>query len=352
MRAPQQISAESSSWSCSTRTNETTSAPCGQRIARESRRRTRDTRRKAALFASAARGSRHDGRQIEQHQVERGAGARRPRRGKRLRRRRRRARRGAARRRRRRARPRRPAPATATSIRRKAHRRARPRRLPAAHRRAGVPHRARSAADCVVVSPRSNATGSREIVVEQRVVLDEGGDGGIAEHRGAEIGERKAAVAGRARRASAPPRRAAAARVASKVRPSSGPSEPRRARPVGEPCEHVEPHAGREDLRIDEAGAEIEQRARLFARDGAGERKRSRPALKSRDWRQAGAASVRNRSPSGAVLALACAADIVRPRSARVVWGRTPGLRRGSPCAIPRRRGNAGSPPPPRRPAR
>ena len=53
-------------------------------------------------------------------------------------------------------------------------------------------------------------------------------------------------------------------------------------RALGEQIEEPQPHAGVQDLRVDEARAHIEQRARAPSRRAARQRKCRRPALKSR----------------------------------------------------------------------
>ena len=123
-------------------------------------------------------------------------------------------------------------------------------------------------------------------------MLDQGGNAGIAEHRRAESPSAKRSP-GSARRS----RSDAAASSSRRSRPersrpcaARAPRSP--ARPAARSSNTLELHAGEQDLRIDEAGAEIEQRARPALRaicrvSGEGRR----PALKARHRRGAGCAS-------------------------------------------------------------
>ena len=147
-------------------------------------------------------------------------------------------------------------------------------------------------------------------------MLDERGDGGIAEHRRAEIVKSESAAR---KRANEPERRRRAQqtqrglrRKAKRRRQGLG-----RARPRGQPLEQFEPHAGEQNLGVDEARAEIEQVARATTGDPPGQGRLRRPALKAGVGDQPVAQAQPTFAPGG------------RPRLARCAEGVHAGRRSG-----------------------
>ena len=182
-------------------------------------------------------------------------------------------------------------------------------------------------------------------------MLDHRGDAGIAH-----ASRRRAAPArsGRAPRCSQ--------QVAARPRPRSSRAvrvwrqrQPRRQlgrglRPVGQQLEQAQPDAGEQHLRVDEPGAEIEQRARRAAGDRPRQREGGRPALEARA-RPAAVAQRSSRSRQRAALEAAPAATRApadaasasrRRRAARSLGQEALRLQPGSAPAARRRPGTRG----------
>ena len=113
------------------------------------------------------------------------------------------------------------------------------------------------------------------------MMLHHGADRGIAHQRGAEASQPEAAGRPPLHQAQRDGGLEQAFRGVERYR------EPRRdvirsQRAFRQQIEQLEPHASEQNLRVHEAGADIEQRARPLARRRSGERKGGRPALKFR----------------------------------------------------------------------
>ena len=119
-----------------------------------------------------------------------------------------------------------------------------------------------------------------QIGVEHGVMLDHQGDRRVADQRRPEIGEREPTVRQSPdqvqRGGGSQKGQASVRRQAETAGDGLG-----RERAVAQQSEQVEPDAGEQYLRVDEAGAEIEQGPCVAPRDPAGERKPGRPALEA-----------------------------------------------------------------------
>ena len=120
--------------------------------------------------------------------------------------------------------------------------------------------------------------GIAEVGVQRGVMPDHGGDAGIAQQRRT---ERPEPIARRATALQQLQRASRLAQARHRVGRHRGTRRQRCgvARPGTQGLEQIELHAGRQRLRIDKAGAEIEQLRRPLARNRPRQRKRRRPAL-------------------------------------------------------------------------
>ena len=123
--------------------------------------------------------------------------------------------------------------------------------------------------------------GIAEIAVEKIMMRDKGRNRRIADHRGAEVVERETVV----RQSAQKPERRRGFEEPSRGRNAQGHSRRERLavlRTRPKKVEDLEFHAGAENLRVDEAGAEVEQRSGLALRQSPREGRVRRPALEPR----------------------------------------------------------------------
>ena len=98
-------------------------------------------------------------------------------------------------------------------------------------------------------------------------MLHHRGDAGIAHHGRAEVAQPEAVRCRAARRAAATPRPQSSRAVASCDRDEPDRQGRNGLWPFGEDVEQSEPHAGEQDLGVDEARAQVEERAGAAAGD-------------------------------------------------------------------------------------